>query len=86
MIVGGGFCIIYFLLDPSWNNVKKLGWISSVIAICLFILVIQYLRYRGYAPIEQAGLGEAVEFGRLRMAAKVNGTNKSVKACASSNP
>jgi tetratricopeptide (TPR) repeat protein len=68
MIIGGGFCILYFLLNPSWSTAKKLGWLGAIVAFCLFILVIQYLRYRGYAPVVEAGYGPAVEFGRLRMA------------------
>jgi tetratricopeptide (TPR) repeat protein len=68
MIIGGAFCILYFALDRSWVNFKSLGLLALIIAFCLGILVIQYIRYEGYAPVEQAGLGEAVEFGRIRMA------------------
>jgi len=68
MIIGGAFCLLYFVLDRSSINLKSLGWLSLIVAFCLSILIVQYIRYQGYAPVELAGLGDAVEFGRLRMA------------------
>ena len=68
MIIAGAFCIFYLIIDRSLINLKSIGWLGLVIAFCLGILLIQYLRYQGYEPVELAGLGDAVEFSRLRMA------------------
>ena len=68
MILGGAFSILYLILNRSKKTVISLSWLTLVIAFCLGILLIQYFRYQGYFPIREAGLGDAVEFGRIRMA------------------
>ncbi|MFC1922355.1 tetratricopeptide repeat protein [Chloroflexota bacterium] len=68
MILGGAFSILYLILNRSKKTVVSLSWLTLVIAFCLGILLIQYFRYQGYFPIREAGLGDAVEFGRIRMA------------------
>jgi len=35
-------------------------WLVMILILCLSVLAIQYFRYQGRLPIEEAGLGDAV--------------------------
>ena len=68
LILTVGICFIYFILNPSKEFLKNITPLAVIIVMCLSVLIIQYVRYSGYSPIELVGLGDAVEYGRLNQA------------------
>lgn len=68
MILIAGFGLIELVLKRSKRTFVNLVLIVLVLLACTIIPFIQYLRYSNYFPVELAGLGEAVEFGRLSSA------------------
>lgn len=68
MILSGGFGMIHFILKPSRSMFFNFVVVVLVFLASLIIPFMQYLRYTNYMPIELAGLGDAVEFGRISAA------------------
>ncbi|MEJ2211713.1 MAG: tetratricopeptide repeat protein, partial [Anaerolineae bacterium] len=73
LILSAGLGLLYLLLDGPWRGQfwRRFGSVLAlglVLGICLIVPVIQYFRFVGRVPIQVAGLGDAVEFGRISMA------------------
>ncbi len=68
LILGGSFGLLYLAFERSRRTWRALVLLAFVLALCLVIPAIQYLRYKQPMPVELAGLEDAIEFGRISMA------------------
>jgi tetratricopeptide (TPR) repeat protein len=68
VIIIGGFGLIHFAIERSRESFRILLIVALVLLFCTVIPFIQYLRYTNYMPVDVAGLGDAVEYGRLNSA------------------
>lgn len=68
LILASGFGLVYLLTERNRQALRRLLPVMGILAFCLAIPVVQYLRYQDRMPVEAAGLGSAIELGRLTMA------------------
>ncbi|HJX39674.1 MAG TPA: tetratricopeptide repeat protein, partial [Anaerolineae bacterium] len=67
LILGGSFGLLYLAFEHSRRAFFSLLAVGLVLGLCVVVPAVQYFRYLERMPIEVAGLGDALEFGRIFM-------------------
>jgi tetratricopeptide (TPR) repeat protein len=67
LVLGGSFGLLYLVFVRTKEAFLSLTLVALVLLLCLAVPVVQYFRYVERMPVELAGLGDAVEYGRIYM-------------------